>query len=85
LNAAQWRVRTLLAAVAFTAGVTTQPKVPIWKAATWLIIEHGDNAPTLVDDMLDVLGRLHADDRVITSWCEIGEAVRELLNDCSAR
>jgi hypothetical protein len=53
--------------------------------ATWLIIEHGDNAPMLVDDMLDVLGRLHADDRVITSWCEIGEAVRELLNDCSAR
>jgi hypothetical protein len=78
-------VRTLLDAVAFIDGVTRQPKVPIWKVATWLIIEHGDNAPMLVDDMLDVLGRLHADDRVITSWCEIGEAVRELLNDCSAR
>jgi hypothetical protein len=50
-----------------------------WKAATWLVIEHGYGAPLLVDEMLSVLERMHADEDVIASWREIGEAVRELL------
>jgi hypothetical protein len=71
--------RTLPAPDAFMAGVATQPNDAIWKAATWLVIKHGDNAPTLVTDMISVLERMHADEDVTASWREIGEAVRELL------
>jgi hypothetical protein len=59
--------------------VATQPNDAFWKAATWLVIEHGNGAPTLVDEMLSVLERMHADEDLIASWREIGEAVRELL------
>jgi hypothetical protein len=59
--------------------MAAQPNDATWKAATWLVIEHGNGAPLLVDEMLSVLERMHADEDVIASWREIGEAVRELL------
>jgi len=59
--------------------VTTQPSDATWKTATWLVIEHGNGAPPLVDEMLSVLERMHANEDVIASWRAIGEAVRELL------
>jgi hypothetical protein len=59
--------------------MAAQPNDATWKAATWLVIEHGNGAPRLVDEMLSVLERMHADEDVIASWREIGEAVRELL------
>jgi hypothetical protein len=77
--------RTLPAPNAFIAGVDKQPKVNIWKAATWLVIEHGYEAPALVDQMLSVLERMHADECLIASWREIGEAVRELLEAGSVK
>jgi hypothetical protein len=76
--------RTQPAPTAFIVVVRTQPNEPnddaIWKAATWLVIEHGDNAPTLVADMVNVLERMHVNEDVTASWREIGEAVRELLD-----
>jgi hypothetical protein len=59
--------------------MAAQPNDATWKAATWLVIEHGNGAPLLVDEMLSVLERMHADEDVLASWHEIREAVRELL------
>jgi hypothetical protein len=71
--------RTLPAPDAFIVGMTAQPNDATWKVATWLVIDHGNGAPALVDEMLGVLDRMHADEAVIASWREIGEAARELL------
>jgi hypothetical protein len=57
----------------------------IWKAATWLVIEHGGQAQTLVDDLLLELECAHADKWVMTSWRQIGEAVGELLEASAGR
>jgi hypothetical protein len=59
--------------------MAAQPNDATWKAATWLVIEHGNGAPALVDEMLGVLERMHADEDAMASWREIGEAVRELI------
>jgi len=65
--------------------MTAQPDDAAWKAATWLVIEHGNGAPPLVNEMLSVLERMHADEDLIASWREIGEAVRELLEAGGAK
>jgi hypothetical protein len=65
--------------------MAAQPNDATWKAATWLVIEHGNRAPPLVDEMLSVLERIHADEGLIASWREISEAVRELLEAGGAK
>jgi hypothetical protein len=62
-----------------------QPKDIVWRAATWLVIEHGERAQTLVDDLLIALERAHADEWVMTSWRQIGKAVGELLEAATAK
>jgi len=61
-----------------------QPSL-VWKAATWLVIEHGEQAQTLVDDLLLNLEGAHADEWVMILWRQIGGAVGELLEAAAAK